>query len=142
MALDAIEPNADNREVQVRYIGLQPGGAGAAQLKDGGFPPVRPNELACGRVDLRTVSPALSFCAASNICVSALLARLSRRGFLPLTRCSSRRRSAPPAVNPNPNPNPNQVQFQAEIGAACRLNGVRHGGSATATASGAASEVS
>ena len=48
----------------------------------------------------------------------------------------------PPAVNPNPNPNPYQVQFQAEIGAACRLNGVRHGGSATATASGAASEVS
>jgi hypothetical protein len=49
-----------------------------------GFPPVKPNYLACGRVDLRGVSPSLSLCAASNTCVSALLARpsrLSREGF-------------------------------------------------------------
>ena len=46
------------------------------------------------------------------------------------------------AVEPSADNREVQVQFQAEIGAACRLNGVRHGGSATATASGAASEVS
>ena len=34
-----------------------------------------------------------------------------------------------------------QQQFQAEILAACRLNGVRQGGAATATDSGAASDV-
>ena len=45
------------------------------------------------------------------------------------------------AVEPSADNREVQQQFQAEIQAACGFNVVRHGGTATATASGAASEV-
>eukprot|EP00964_Phaeocystis_antarctica_P143881 scaffold109526_cov48-Phaeocystis_antarctica.AAC.1 len=51
------------------------------QHNDGGFPLVKPNYSARS-LYLRGVSRSLSLCAAANTCVSAWLARLSRRGIL------------------------------------------------------------
>ena len=70
--------------VDIRFSGLTVAPPLSCLAQGRGFPPVKPNYLACGRVDLRGVSPSLSLCAASNTCVSALLARpsrLSREGF-------------------------------------------------------------
>ena len=68
--------------VDIRFSGLTVAPPLSCLAQGRGFPPVKPNYLACGRVDLRGVSPSLSLCAASNTCVSALLARPSRRGLL------------------------------------------------------------
>ena len=54
----------------------------SVQHNDGGFPLVKPNYSARNLISPRSITLSLSLCAAANTCVSAWLARLSRRGIL------------------------------------------------------------